>query len=275
VVIDREGGNQTFTASCSDAARNDATLIVGPLNIDRTAPSTVASTNGLAGSNGWFRSAVTVTLAAGDNASGVSTTSYSLDDGMTWRPYDAQTAIVLAQDGLRSVAYRSVDVAGNVEAARSVAATIDQTPPTVTYAGNLGPYRVDQQVAITCTATDATSGVASTTCVSTSAAAYTFPPGATTLAATAVDKAGNTGSASTTFSVVVSEAGLNALVDRFVSKRSVARSLKEEIEEIAEARGRRDKAEAYREFAQAVSRQIGRTLTLEQAGVLLRLAARF
>jgi len=80
---------------------------------------------------------------------------------------------------------------------------IDKTPPVVTYAGNQGSYTRDQTVNITCTATDGLSGVESTTCADITGPAASFAPGLNTFSATATDKAGNTGTGSTSFTVQV------------------------------------------------------------------------
>ena len=72
---------------------------------------------------------------------------------------------------------------------------IDLTSPTVTYTGGKASYQVDEQVSITCTAADALSGVASTTCANVSGPAYSFGLGSHTFSASATDKAGNTAAA--------------------------------------------------------------------------------
>jgi hypothetical protein len=81
------------------------------------------------GANGWYRSAVTVTLGASDNCSGVARTEFSTDGGATWEPYTGNLALL--SDGIKSIHYRSVDNAGNVEAAQSLTIKIDQTAPTI------------------------------------------------------------------------------------------------------------------------------------------------
>ena len=93
---------------------------------------------------------------------------------------------------------------------------IDTHPPTVTYTGNLGTYGILVPVAITCTAADALSGVATTTCANASAPAWSLGAGKHTLSATATDKAGNTGSGTTSFTVTVSAADLCTLTRQFV-----------------------------------------------------------
>src|SRR4029453_7065780 len=90
--------------------------------------------SGQNGQNGWYRSAVTVTLGASDNCSGVARTEFSSDGGATWEAYTSSLSIV--SDGVRTIHYRSVDNAGNVEAARSLTLRIDQTAPAISLAAD-------------------------------------------------------------------------------------------------------------------------------------------
>ena len=92
----------------------------------------------------------------------------------------------------------------------------DLTPPKITFAGNAGTYGVLGTVAITATATDSGSGVASFGWTDVNAPAYTFGPGSHTLTATASDKAGNTTTATTTFAVTVTAADLSTLTTQLV-----------------------------------------------------------
>jgi hypothetical protein len=108
------------------------------------------------------------------------------------------------------------DAAGFSATSNVVTVKIDTTPPTVTYSGNAGSYGLLQTVAITCAAADSLSGVASTTCANVSAPGWTFGPGSHTLSATATDKAGNTGTGSTTFTVTVDSADLCTLDTQFI-----------------------------------------------------------
>ncbi len=94
----------------------------------------------------------------------------------------------------------------------------DTTPPAIAFAGNAGTYSVDQTVAITCSATDAQSGVASLACPSLNGvSASSFGVGAHTFTATATDGAGNTSTASVTFTVTApTPAALGSLTQQFV-----------------------------------------------------------
>jgi uncharacterized lipoprotein YddW (UPF0748 family) len=101
------------------------------LGVESVAPVTAATFTPASpdGASGWYRSAVTVTLGAADNCSGVARTEFSTDGGATWEPYTGN--IALLSDGIKTIHYRSVDNAGNVEAAQSLTVKIDQTTPTI------------------------------------------------------------------------------------------------------------------------------------------------
>jgi uncharacterized lipoprotein YddW (UPF0748 family) len=109
------------------------TVSAADLGVENVAPVTAATvtpaSSGENGQNGWYRSAVTVTLGASDNCSGVARTEFSIDGGATWEVYTSSLSIV--SDGVRTIHYRSVDNAGNVEAAQSLTIRIDQTAPAI------------------------------------------------------------------------------------------------------------------------------------------------
>jgi uncharacterized lipoprotein YddW (UPF0748 family) len=134
------------------------------LGVESVAPVTTASFTPASpdGANGWYRSAVTVTLGASDNCSGVARTEFSIDGGATWEPYTGALAFV--SDGVKTIHYRSVDNAGNVEAAQSLTVKIDQTAPTVSLSADPSvvwpPNGKTVTVAINGAGADAVSGLA-------------------------------------------------------------------------------------------------------------------
>jgi len=134
------------------------------LGVESVAPVTTATLTPASpdGANGWYRSAVTVTLGASDNCSGVARTEFSTDGGATWEPYTG--ALTLASDGVKTIHYRSVDNAGNVEAAQSLTVKIDQTAPTVSLSADPSvvwpPNGKTVTVAINGAGADAVSGLA-------------------------------------------------------------------------------------------------------------------
>jgi len=138
---------------------------------DVTAPETSAGLDPPApdGEQGWYRSPVTVRFEARDDegGSGVARTEYRIDSGdeQDWEEYNALAPPVISGDGEHLVEYRSVDVAGNVEDAKSAGFRTDATPPITSASVDPseppgGPY--EGPVTLRLTASDATSGVAMT-----------------------------------------------------------------------------------------------------------------
>jgi hypothetical protein len=178
---------------------------------DTTPPTITASAVPAANANGWNKSSVTVSFSCTDSGSGVDTADSSLGDQ------------VLTASG--TATGTCIDNGGNTASA-SYTAQIDTAAPTVTFTGNKGSYGILETVAITCTATDALSGVASSTCTGANGAAWSFGAGAHTLSAQATDKAGNIGSASTTFTVTVRPADLSKLTTQLVTGSAKYQSAK-------------------------------------------------
>jgi len=139
--------------------------------------------------NGWNDTDVRVQFTCYTTRSGVTTTGVPA----TLTTEGADQTVSGSCSGLTGGAMRIT--AGPIN--------IDKTPPVVTYTGNQGTYTPDQMVNITCTATDDLSGVESTTCADITGLAASFAPGLNTFSATATDRAGNTGTGSTSFTVQV------------------------------------------------------------------------
>lgn len=131
--------------------------------IDANPPVTQATASGTAGANGWYKSAVEVTLSADDgDGAGLDAIYYSIDGGPA-QAY-AYTPIVVSGAGAHSVSYWSTDVAGHTEAARTLAVQIDGDAPAtqLSAAGTSGGGWYRGEVQISLAAADAHSGVAST-----------------------------------------------------------------------------------------------------------------
>ena len=156
-----EGANQTQQVTVTDRAGNSATFTSTAINIDLTKPTTAAIIPGVSQNQELFPGPVTVTLNASDNLSGVASTSYSVDGGPT-QIYTS--AFSITADGVHTVEFWSVDVAGNTEVHKTRIVKIDSTAPVVTAAAspstaNKNPRPVN--VTISGSATDAVSGVSS------------------------------------------------------------------------------------------------------------------
>jgi hypothetical protein len=151
----------------------------------------------------------------------------------------------------------------------------DATPPTITYSSHAATYTVDQHVSITCTATDAESGIASSTCAPIDGDAYTFGLGLHTYSATATDNAGNSASASTSFTVTVTFGSLGNLTRRFVTNSKVADGLVADLRKAEDARatGKTKQAvEWLTEYRKAVQAQVGKSITAEKESILVGLS---
>jgi hypothetical protein len=207
-----EGAGQSASGTAADNAGNTAAVRVSGIDVDETAPALSGTPTTSANGNGWYSGDVTIHWTCSDGLSGI-VGSCPADD-------------VIGGEGVSLTASESVsDLAGNATAATSSAVNIDRTAPVVTFAGNAGRYAVDRLVAIGCSASDALSGVLSTTCKDTNAPAWSFGLGTTTLSAGATDKAGNVATARTSFTVTVSPSSLCTLTKQFVEASAAYESL--------------------------------------------------
>ncbi len=142
-----EGAAQNATGTAIDAAGNSDSATVGPINIDKTAPtlSGVATTdpNGA----GWYKGDVTIKWTAADALSGL--------DGAS--PADS----TIGSEGESLTAGTSVrDLAGNETSAKSTPVKIDRTAPS-TRVSDVSDWS-NKSVTVELTATDNLSGVAAT-----------------------------------------------------------------------------------------------------------------
>jgi hypothetical protein len=107
------------TVTSKDIAGNVRTVTTGPIKIDRTPPVTTATLTGTQ-SGAAYTLSVKVGLAATDAASGVATITYRLDGGAPNTVSGAATSFVVNAGGSHAVTYHATDIAGNVEADKTV-----------------------------------------------------------------------------------------------------------------------------------------------------------
>ncbi|RDE17368.1 MAG: hypothetical protein C4K49_03155 [Candidatus Thorarchaeota archaeon] len=156
LVISNEGVSTIYFWSADFAGNTEETKSVS-ISIDKTSPETAHEFAGVSGLSGWYVTNVSVMLTATDGGSGVSYTEYSFD-GISWYGYVG--SFVISSEGVWTLYYRSVDVAGNVEIASSVEVAVDKSPPETEL--DTESYFADGLVVLT--ATDSVSGVADTYC---------------------------------------------------------------------------------------------------------------
>lgn len=215
VTLTGDGAHQVEYRS-TDSAGNVETAHVVDVSVDSVAPASTATVNG-----------ATVTVAATDATSGVLRTEVKVDDGV-WQPYTGPVTVTDA--GTHTVGYRSVDVAGNAEADRSVEVVVEGTPPrdttaptvAVTGVTDKATYGDSRRPDVAWTATDAGSGVATVTASLDGAAIqpgvlelWRLPLGSHTLTVTATDRAGNSATTSVVFTTRTSFTDLRRLVKQF------------------------------------------------------------
>jgi hypothetical protein len=223
------------------------------------------------GKNGWYTSPVTVTLSPADMA------EYSLDDGDTWTSYSEP--VILDEDGEHQVLYRSTEEPDDV---KSLEFKIDLTPPQVDFIGQ-SMYTIDQEIMITCEATDVTSGVHGTPCDQPllHIMAYELEPGEHTVTVEVEDMAGNLQIAQWTFVIEATYDTLAVLSERVVTEmgapgaRGIANSLKQKLSnakrsfERGNYKAAQDQLQSYIEQVEELA---GNKLSEDQADMLIRLA---
>ncbi|WP_179136313.1 fibronectin type III domain-containing protein [Paenibacillus sp. 32352] len=121
----------TFKYRSIDNSNNIETAKTQKITIksDTTPPVTTVSISGNMGNNGYYIGLVSIVLSAKDDFSGVQTTEYSLDDGITWGMYTSP--ISLSEDKVHRISYRSTDKSGNIETVKVTKLAIDSTPPAL------------------------------------------------------------------------------------------------------------------------------------------------
>ena len=169
-------------------------------------PVSSATLTGIRGENGWFRSAVTATLRATDEGSGIATFQYHLDGG-PWQDYSAPLTF---PDGERLLEYFATDRALHIEAIHSLPVRVDSILPEVVRLDPSGRVS-SSNVTISWNATDGGSGVARfevsvdsgpfASFGTTNFLTLDLPDGSHSVHLRAVDAAGNVGERSTTFEV--------------------------------------------------------------------------
>jgi hypothetical protein len=156
------------------------------------------------GSNGWYKSAVGVTVSATDPDGNVAQTRCDLDPLSAPAAFgdlpDAACSLTsVADDGAHTIYTASADANGNEESPLvSASFELDATAPSLSPSLSSTVITIGQTgVTASANASDDTSGVASSSCD----AVDTSTPGVHTLHCTATDNAGNEGSATLTYLV--------------------------------------------------------------------------
>jgi hypothetical protein len=259
-MVDAEGVTTVAYDSTDNAGtvETSETLVV---RIDETRPTITGAASPAANSYGWNNTTVTVSFQCQDALSGIASCG---------------PTVFLSQEGAaQSAAGQAADRADNNSSATVSGINIDEAKPTVAFSGDQATYAVDETVDITCAASDALSGIATSDCPQLQAPAYTFGLGSHSFTATATDRAGNVASATATFQVIVTFDSLCHLTEQLLANAAIAHSLcvKLEAGQLAQMRGNRNAAAGtLGAFENEVRAHQGKLLTTAQADLLIQLA---
>ena len=151
-----DAANQLVTGTATDNGGNTDTATVGPINLDKTAPTVSGTATSSPNANGWYKGDVSVHWTANDATSGVDQSTLPGDTTLTGEGSDLTAGPVDVKD-----------VAGNTGSASLPHLKIDRTAPVITGAPTTAPntegwYRGDVSVKWTCS--DAGSGFATDAC---------------------------------------------------------------------------------------------------------------
>ncbi|WP_066055965.1 OmpL47-type beta-barrel domain-containing protein [Robertmurraya korlensis] len=119
IAVTDEGLNNISYYSVDAAGNKEASRMV-EVNIDQTAPTTTADLP-----TTWVKEDVNVTLVATDDNSGVETTYYSINGS----DFVEGTSLLVDKEGVNTISYYSVDLAGNKEDMRTAEVKLDKTAP--------------------------------------------------------------------------------------------------------------------------------------------------
>jgi hypothetical protein len=200
ITITSEGENQSVTGTATDKAGNSASVTVTGISIDKTKPGlSFGGLNPAPNAAGWNNSDVTITYTTSDNLSGVASS-------VPVSPLSFTT-----NGANQTIAVTVTDKAGNSKTFDSPAVNLDKTMPVIVItAPQNKDYLTSESLTLNFTASDAPSGIASTTATLdgnpvTNGQVINLGgmAGNHTLSVVSIDKAGNTSSAAVAFKVIV------------------------------------------------------------------------
>jgi N-acetylmuramoyl-L-alanine amidase len=222
---------------------------------------------------------ITVAFSATDNMSGVDTITANVD-GTDVASGDAVSAL---GSGLHTLAVTAKDKVGNT-ATKSQSFKVDALAPDITIAApQANAYLQTGAIAINFSASDAHSGVASTTATMdgvaiANATSYSLlwnTLGSHTLAVTSTDNVGNVASTSVTFTIGATiESIIQAVNELYgqgqIDNQGIQNSLLAKLAKYEKDNGNSGNAKNYlKNFINEVSAQSGKHLTVAAANVLL------
>jgi len=194
----------TATATASDVAGNTATMSsTYTVVYDADAPSITATADTNPNAEGWWNTPVSFSFECVDTQSGV---------------LSCPGPVTFADDGAnQSVTVTAIDNSGNEGSFVVSGVNVDRTAPVVSINVDRPVWNYTEIIDVTCVATDALSGVASTDCPEAGVTAAELGVGETDLFVRALDTAGNEATDSVTVTVVVDADDILTVAAGFVA----------------------------------------------------------
>jgi hypothetical protein len=246
-------GTTTVTCAATDAANHTASSNF-TVTVTNNAPTFTAPANQTEEAASAAGAVVTFTATGNDVEDGAIAAVCAPASGTTFAL------------GTTTVNCTVTDSAGATATGTFDVTVVDTTAPAIVYSGNAGTYEVSDTVNITCAATDAV-GVTSSTCANVGGPATGFLVGANTVTSTATDAAGNSTTASVTFTVIVTSTGLQDLITEIAG--SSAAQLVSAVQSIAAAPNANARTGRVNSFRNQVNAQLkSGKITAEQAALL-------
>ena len=243
---------------------------------DKVVPISVAVLQPAPNEAGWNNTDTSVSIDA-EQAYRI---TYSAEGAHTIAPTTVQAdhvTLLLTEEGKTTLMYYATNHSGVQEAPQTIEVAIDKTSPVIHFEAE-PVYTVSQSVYLSCTATDALSGLAGDPCADMllERPAYELEPGSYDVTVTAIDKAGNAAAETFTFQVVVTYEGLAELAGRFAGEDTgLAEALRSKLlnaKAAAERGAQNAKDGMVKAFINQVKAQSGKKLTEEHAQILIRYA---
>ncbi|WP_207953336.1 choice-of-anchor L domain-containing protein [Paenibacillus agricola] len=242
--------NGSFSFTAIDAAGNISTQTVTIDNIDKLAPTITVAPYTTTPTN------QDVIVTATTNEGTLNAASHTFSEN-------------------GSFSFTAIDAAGNTSTQTVTIDNIDKVAPVISFTGNLNAYTVDQNINISCSVVDVLSGLLTTNCHDIVGPASGFTLGNNSYTFTATDNVGNVSTSTISFTLSVNTDSLGKLTRQYFKDASFLESLISKLNAIQASISKGNtnaKSGQVGAFINQIEAKIGKSITNEQAQILIQLA---